>query len=154
LNLPGQIGRQSGFEIAVRQGFKAPAKMIERDRLIRFRLDAFLFELQALLLERFEIHRNGIIHIEHGGLDDCGNLLRKHLALLARKHRRPLLVHQPLDQIAHQQRIAADVPARLETDSGMRLADGHDAIDVGFVEISAGEIRPVIFLALLGAVHM
>jgi hypothetical protein len=108
----------------------------------------------SLFLERFQIDGDGIIHVEHRRLDDGGQLFGKRLSLLTGKERWPLLFHEATDELRHDKRIAADIPARLQADAGMGAADGSNTIHIALVEIAARKIAPMFLLALLGVAHM
>ncbi len=50
--------------------------------------------------------------------------------------------------------VAADVPARLQADPGMGLADSVDVLEVLVAEVGIGDDAPVGPLAPLGALHL
>ena len=65
-----------------------------------------------------------------------------------------MLCDDALDDGLQDQRIAADIPARLEAEAGMRAADRRDGIDIIRVELRRGDQLPMLDLAPLGALDM
>ncbi|MNT71858.1 hypothetical protein D3C72_2103940 [compost metagenome] len=51
-------------------------------------------------------------------------------------------------------RVAADIPARLQADPGMNRADRADLRHIVGAEVSLGYVRPVVHLRALGAADM
>lgn len=52
-------------------------------------------------------------------------------------------------RVCHQ-RVAADVPAGLQADPRMRVADREDGLGIGLVELGRRDRVPMLFLTVLG----
>ncbi len=151
--LGGHVVRHSVGEVAVRQrGGGGPHRGRHRRPLSGQDLR---LGLSARRLGGREIHRDGIVHVEQGGLDQRaslrGDLVRvrprapEPAGPAGRQQRR----HHRLDQ----QGVTAHVPPRLEADPGVGLADTHHRLHVALVELCGGYGPPVLDLAGLGALH-
>ena len=135
-----------------------------------------LFELAgdflhgALLgrLTLFQVDRDGKIHVQQGGAQEGSGIARVHrgafgirlraisrrLELDARRKEFGLAVARDQgDDTLHDEAVAGDVPARLKTDAGVRLADTTDRGDVLLREVPAQDERPVLDLLVLRHVH-
>ncbi|MCY1299356.1 hypothetical protein D9M70_488800 [compost metagenome] len=152
-----QIGADARCQIAVGDLLQGGAECLADQRALgrqHFFLDG------ALLGDIGRIHVDGDrqIHIEEDALDEArqhrahvfgrGGLARKQTGL------RPVRTNDFGNQMFGDQRIAADVPARLKADARVDLADGADLGTVLFIEIGVGDVCPVTDLRALGAVDM
>ena len=149
----GEVGRDAGAQVALRQSRQSRRRILNHPRLFGFGLCALLIRLQALGLGGFQIQRNDEVHVEHGGLHDAGQRPRQSLAVIALRKQRPRLgvgCDDRLDQPFQDQGVAADIPARLQADPGVGLADAAHALDIGRVKGARGEQAPVSRLGVLG----
>jgi ATP-binding cassette subfamily C protein LapB len=97
---------------------------------------AGLFRLSALFGERVEINRNGDIHVEEDRFHQRSDDLAQRIGIAAHAlDQRSLAVGDDrLDELLGDQRIAANVPAGLEADAGMRFANGQHGLFIIRVE--------------------
>ncbi|MDR6869455.1 hypothetical protein J2Y55_000448 [Bosea sp. BE125] len=126
-------------------------------RLGLFDRTRFGLNLEAGGFRCLEIDRDGVVHVEQGGLDDGRNLARTLAcarALPAEGVSGPARFQHAGDQFLQDQGIAANIPAWLQPDPGMDLADGGDGIDIGLVECAIRHSLPVALLSLLCAFDM
>ena len=98
------------------------------------------------------------VHVEHHGLqyarDDRSHLVGLLFRPREEAARRPVLADDGADQVLEEERIAADVPFRLETDPRMHRTDGAHLFGIGVAEIGGGDMAPVLHLHALGVLHV
>jgi hypothetical protein len=111
-----------------------------------------LFPL-PLRFDRLEIGGDGQVHVEHGGLDEAGDRLAglfRRRAAAGQQALGPLLANDGPDQVVGDEGVAADVPARLQADARVGLADGADGPLIILGELGLGDDVPVGLLAPAG----
>ncbi len=110
----------------------------------------FILRPRPLLGQRIQIDGDRIVHVQHGGLHDRGQVLRQALGLATLHETAHLVGDHPLHDPFEHQRVATDIPARLQTEARMGAADGRDGFHIMIVQLAGADQRPVGFLFLLG----
>nr|WP_197280806.1 hypothetical protein [Bosea vaviloviae] len=116
-----------------------------------------LLDLEAGGFRGLEIDRDGVVHIEQGGLHDRADLgcaVGCACDLAAKAVLGPAGDQHIGDDLLEDQRIATNIPARLKADAGMDLAHRGDGGDIVLVELAAGDAIPMRGLALLGGLDV
>ncbi len=157
---PAELGREividAGAKVAGREELQRRRGRLHGEGGLLLRLKARQFRPPPLFVEGFEIARYAVIHIEHDRLDDDGDGFGRVFGVIFRapQQARPMVRHQRADKALRHQRIGADVPARLEPEARMHLADRLYGLNIGLAIFGRADDRPVLLLPALGGAHM
>ena len=115
-----------------------------------FGFPALLLFLEALFLGGLDVNGDRVVHVQKHGLDKCDEGVRQSVEVggycSGEQAGGAMRLHDSSEKRFDQERIAADIPARLKTYSGVRVADAADVGDVGFIKLAGGERLPVAHL--------
>jgi hypothetical protein len=149
------VGHAEGEVLGRKLRQSSPDRIGDQGALLLLRLR---FALETGLLGRLDVDGYREIHVEHHGLDQrCERFAGLSGSVLAAAAHEPLgpgLADDGLDQVVEDDGVAADVPARLQADAGMREADRAHFGHVALVEGAGADRRPVVDLGTLGPRHV
>ena len=150
VELGRQILGQAGRQVASSNAAQRSRDRRDRLTLALFGFDAGDFRSLAPLVQCLQIGGDCKVHVEHHGLDQGG----QHGAGLfgaatARHETRPLLLHDRLDEMLRDHRVAADIPGRLQADLRVHLANLAHGLLIARAIRRISDRTPVRFLTAL-----
>ncbi len=144
-------------QVAVRNALQCRAEGIA-DELALVGENLCLHRLLLGDVGRIHVNRYGQVHVEEDRLDEAaepgGKLLRLDFLTAEQALLRPERANRLRQQVLDDQRIAADIPARLKPDTRVNVTDRRHFCGVVADEVTRGDIGPVPELRVLRAVHM
>ncbi|MHC3926005.1 hypothetical protein ACMZ4W_01096 [Brevundimonas naejangsanensis] len=147
----GEDVRQRHRQVVVGQAVQGGAKRTHHFGLSRFGGVVFGLDAVALFLQGVEVDGDGQIHVQHDSLVQFGHGLGGDAVMFAAIGEQ---FSGPLDdgagQVGQDHAVAADIPARLQTDAGVNPADGAHRGGVVLVGPAVDDGVPVALLGVAG----
>ncbi|MNK89120.1 hypothetical protein D3C87_1091180 [compost metagenome] len=147
----GEDAGDGGRQVVLGQVVQGGAQGADHLCLARLRLVMRGLNLVALLLQDFEIDGDGQVHVQHDPLGQLGDALGGDAVMLALVGPElPGALGDGAGQVGQDDAVAADVPARLQADAGVDMADGAHGLGVVGVGATVDDGVPVPHLRLAG----